>query len=238
MNLENSINVGTLDKITKRITCTLVISLLPFICYLTYLDCGNYKTIPIRVVLVYSVLIFINLILVVINYLSIYKNFSTGFFSTYKNNTNVDLDEILNTTEQDINRFNREVTDLHGKITDLEEKSKSNYVDQNDAEDDYNEYCELGEEEINFLKNLENTDAMKLLSSIHRLMVNIELIYLIMLIMFTQGLMMVSSVVVNSSNAIYFFITIVIAAIATFIFNKMQRNKTQDTLLDLFEVKE
>ena len=59
-----------------------------------------------------------------------------------------------------------------------------------------------------------------------------------MLIMFTQGLMTVSSVVVNSSNAIYFFITIVIAAIATFIFNKMQRNKTQDTLLDLFEVKE
>lgn len=129
MNLKNSINVNTLDKITKRITCTLVISLLPFICYLTYLDCGNYKNIPIRVVLVYSVLIFINLILVVINYLSIYKNFSTGFFSTYKNNTNVDLDELLNTTEQDINRFNKEVTDLHEKITDLEEKSKSNYVD-------------------------------------------------------------------------------------------------------------
>lgn len=184
MNLKNSINVDTLDKITKRITCTLVISLLPFICYLTYLDCGNYKTIPIRVVLVYSVLIFINLILVVINYLSIYKNFSTGFFSTYKNDSNIDLDEIL------------------------------------------------------LLKNLENTDAMKLLSSTHRLMVNIDLIYLIMLIMFTQGLMTVSSVVVNSSNAIYFFITIVIAAIATFIFNKMQRNKTQDTLLDLFEVKE
>lgn len=79
---------------------------------------------------------------------------------------------------------------------------------------------------------------MKLLSSIHRLMVNIDLIYLIMLIMFTQGLMTVSSVVANSSNAIYFFITIVIAAIATFIFNKMQRNKTQDTLLGLFEVKE
>ena len=238
MNLENSINVDTLDKITKRITCTLVISLLPFICYLTYLDCGNYKTIPIRVVLVYSILIFINLILVVINYLSIYKNFSTGFFSTYKNNTNVDLDELLNTTEQDINRFNKEVTDLHGKITDLEEKSKSNYVDQNDAEDDYNECCELGEDAINLLKNLENTDAMKLLSSIHRLMVNIDLIYLIMLIMFTQGLITVSSVMVNSSNAIYFFITIVIAAIATFIFNKLQRNKTQDTLLDLFKVKE
>lgn len=238
MNLENSINVDTLDKITKRIVCTLVISLLPFICYLTYLDCGNYKTISIRVVLVYSVLIFINLILVVINYLSIYKNFSTGFFSTYKNNTNVDLDELLNTTEQDINRFNKEVTDLHEKITDLEEKSKSNYVDQNDAEDDYNECCELGEDAINLLKNLENTDAMKLLSSIHRLMVKIDLIYLIMLIMFTQGLMTVFSVVVKSSNAIYFFITIVIATIATFIFNKMQRNKTQDTLLDLFKVKE
>lgn len=181
MNLKNSINVNTLDKITKRITYTLVISLLPFFCYLVYLYCGNYKNISILVVIVFSVLIFINLILVIINYLSIYKNFSTGFFSTYKNNTNVDLDEIL------------------------------------------------------LLKNLENTDAMKLLSSTHRLMVNIDLIYLIM---FTQGLMTVSSVVVNSSNAIYFFITIVIAAIATFIFNKMQRNKTQDTLLDLFEVKE
>ena len=79
---------------------------------------------------------------------------------------------------------------------------------------------------------------MKLLSSLHRLMVKIDLIYLIMLIMFTQGLITISSVVVNSSNAIYFFITIVIAAIATFIFNKLQRNKTQDTLLDLFEVKE
>lgn len=127
---------------------------------------------------------------------------------------------------------------MHEKITDLEEKSKSNYVDQNDAEDDYNECCELGEDAINLLKNLENTDAMKLLSSIHRLMVNIDLIYLIMLIMFTQGLITVSSVVVNSSNAIYFFITIVIAAIATFIFNKLQRNKTQDTLLGLFKVKE
>lgn len=238
MNLENSINVDTLDKITKRIVCTLVISLLPFICYLTYLDCGNYKNIPIRVVLVYSVLIFINLILVIINYLSIYKNFSTGFFSTYKNNPNVDINEILNTTEQDINRFNKEVTDLHEKIADLEEKSKSNYVDQNDVEDDYNECCESGEEAINLLKNLENTDAMKLLSSIHRLMVKIDLIYLIMLIMFTQGLMTVFSVVVNSSNALYFFITIAIAAIVTFIFNKLQRNKTQDTLLDLFEVKE
>lgn len=127
---------------------------------------------------------------------------------------------------------------MHEKITDLEEKSKSNYVDQNNAEDDYNECCELGEDATNLLKNLENTDAMKLLSSIHRLMVKIDLIYLIMLIMFTQGLITVSSVVVNSSNAIYFFITIVIAAIATFIFNKLQRNKTQDTLLDLFKVKE
>lgn len=127
---------------------------------------------------------------------------------------------------------------MHGKITDLEEKSKNNYVDQNDAEDDYNECCELGEDAINLLKNLENTDAMKLLSSIHRLMVKIDLIYLIMLIMFTQGLMTVFSVVVKSSNAIYFFITIVIATIATFIFNKLQRNKTQDTLLDLFKVKE
>ena len=184
MNLKNSINVDTLDKITKRITYTLLISLLPFFCYLVYLYCGNYKNISILVVIVFSVLIFINLILVIINYLSIYKSFSTGFFSTYKNNTNVDLDEIL------------------------------------------------------LLKNLENTDVMKLLSSIHRLMVNIDLIYLIMLIMFTQGLMTVFSVVVKSSNAIYFFITIVIATIATFIFNKMQRNKTQDTLLDLFKVKE
>lgn len=238
MNLKNSINVDTLDKITKRITYTLLISLLPFFCYLVYLYCGNYKNISILVVIVFSVLIFINLILVIINYLSIYKSFSTGFFSTYKNNPNVDINEILNTTEQDINRFNKEVTDLHEKITDLEEKSKSNYVDQNDVEDDYNKCCESGEEAINLLKNLENTDAMKLLSSIHRLMVNIDLIYLILLIMFTQGLMTVFSVVVNSSNAIYFFITIVIATIATFIFNKMQRNKTQDTLLDLFEVKE
>lgn len=237
MNLENSINVDTLDKITKRITYTLVISLIPFICYLVYLDCGNYKTIPIHVVIVYSVLIFINLILVVINYMSIYKSFSTGFFSTYKIDPNVDINEILNTTEQDINRFNEAVTNLHEKITDLEEKSKSNYVDQNDVEDDYNECCESGEEAINLLKNLENTDAMKLLSSIHRLMVKIDLIYLIMLIMFTQGLMTVFSIVVESPNALYFFITIAIAAIVTFIFNKLQRNKTQDTLLDLFEVK-
>lgn len=79
MNLKNSINVNTLDKITKRITYTLVISLLPFFCYLVYLYCGNYKNISILVVIVFSVLIFINLILVIINYLSIYKSFSTGF---------------------------------------------------------------------------------------------------------------------------------------------------------------
>lgn len=238
MNLENSINVDTLDKITKRITCTLVISLLPFICYLTYLDCGNYKNIPIRVVLVYSVLIFINLILVVINYLSIYKSISTGFFSTYKNNTNVDLDELLNTTEQDINRFDEAVTDLQENVTDLEETSKSDDVDQNDVENNYGDCCELSGDILNLLKELENTDTMKLLSSVHRLIVKIDLIYLLMFIMFTQGLLTVFSIVVESPNALYFFITIVIAAVVTFIFNKKQKDKTRDTLSDLFEVKE
>lgn len=252
MNLKNSINVNTLDKITKRITCTLVISLLPFICYLAYLDCGNYKTIPIRVVLIYSVSIFINLILVVINYMPIYKSFSTGFFSTYKIDPNVDINEILNTTEQDINRFNEAVTDLHEKVTDVEktsksddvnqndveETSKSDDVDQNDVVDDYDDCCALGEEVINLLKKLENTDTMKLLSSMHRLMVKIDLIYLIMFIVFIQGLMTVASVIVKSPKALYFFITIVIAAVVTFIFNKKQKDKTRDTLLNLFEVKE
>lgn len=237
MNLENSINVDTLDKITKRITYTLVISLLPFICYLTYLDFGNYKTIPIRVVVVYSVLIFINLILVVINYMSIYKSFSTGFFSTYKSNPNVDINEILNTTEQDINRFNEAVTNLHEKVTDLEETSKSDDVDQNDVEDNYGDCCELSEDILNLLKGLENTDTMKLLSSVHRLMVKIDLIYLIMFIMFTQGLMTVASVVVESPKAFYFRIAMVVATVATFVFNKKQNDKTRDTLLDLFEVK-
>lgn len=238
MNLENSINVDTLDKITKRITYTLVISLLPFICYLTYLDCGNYKTIPIRVVIVFSVLIFINLILVVINYMSIYKSFSTGFFSTYKSNPNVDINEILNTTEQDINRFNEAVIDLHKKVTDVEETSKSDDVNQNDVVDDYDDSCALGEEVINLLKELENTDTMKLLSSMHRLMVKIDLIYLIMFIMFTQGLMTVSSIVVESPKALYFRIAMVVAAVVTFAFNKKHNDKTRDTLLDLFEVNE
>lgn len=238
MNLENSINVDTLDKITKRITYTLMISLLPFICYLVYLDCGNYKTIPIRVVIVYSVLIFINLILVVINYMSIYKNFSTGFFSTYKIDPNVDINEILNTTEQDINRFNEAVIDLHKKVTDVEETSKSDDVNQNDVEDDYGDCCELSEDILNLLKELENTDTMKLLSSMHRLMVKIDLIYLIMFIMFTQGLMTVSSIVVESPKALYFRIAMVVAAVVTFAFNKKQNDKTRDTLLDLFEVNE
>ena len=252
MNLKNSINVDTLDKITKRITYTLVISLIPFICYLVYLDCGNYKTIPIRVVIVYSVLIFINLILVVINYMSIYKSFSTGFFSTYKIDPNVDINEILNTTEQDINRFNEAVTDLREKVTDVEETSKSDDVNQNDVEetsksddvnqndvvDNYDDCCALGEEVINLLKKLENTDTMKLLSSMHRLMVKIDLIYLIMFIMFTQGLMTVASVVAESPKAFYFRIAMVVATVATFVFNKKQNDKTRDTLLDLFEVKE
>lgn len=238
MNLENSINVDTLDKITKRITYTLMISLLPFICYLVYLDCGNYKTIPIRVVIVFSVLIFINLILVVINYMSIYKSFSTGFFSIYKSNPNVDINEILNTTEQDINRFNEAVIDLHKKVTDVEETSKSDDVNQNDVEDDYGDCCELSEDILNLLKELENTDTMKLLSSMHRLMVKIDLIYLIMFIMFTQGLMTVSSIVVESPKALYFRIAMVVAAVVTFAFNKKQNDKTRDTLLDLFEVNE
>ena len=252
MNLKNSINVNTLDKITKRITCTLVISLLPFICYLAYLDCGNYTTIPIRVALIYSVSIFINLILVVINYMPIYKSFSTGFFSTYKIDPNVDINEILNTTEQDINRFNKAVTDLREKVTDVEETSKSDDVNQNDVEetsksddvnqndvvDNYDDCCALGEEVINLLKKLENTDTMKLLSSMHRLMVKIDLIYLIMFIVFIQGLMTVASVIVKSPKALYFFITIVIAAVVTFIFNKKQKDKTRETLLNLFEVKE
>lgn len=238
MNLKNSINVDTLDKITKRITYTLVISLLPFFCYLVYLDCGNYKTISILVVIVFSVSIFINLILVIINYLSIYKSFSTGFFATYKSNPNVDINEILNTTEQNISRFDEAVTDLHEKVTDLEETSKSDDVDQNDVENDYGDCCELSGDILNLLNKLENTDTMKLLSSVHRLIVKIDLIYLIMFIMFTQGLMAVFSIVVESPNALYFFITIVIVAVVTFIFNKKQKDKTRDTLLDLFEVNE
>lgn len=238
MNLKNSINVDTLDKITKRITYTLVISLLPFFCYLVYLDCGNYKTISIWLVIVFSVSIFINLILVIINYLSIYKSFSTGFFSTYKSNPNVDINEILNTTEQDINRFDEAVTDLQENVTDLEETSKSDDVDQNDVENNYGDCCELSGDILNLLKELENTDTMKLLSSVHRLIVKIDLIYLLMFIMFTQGLLTVFSIVVESPNALYFFITIVIAAVVTFIFKKKQKDKTRDTLLDLFEVKE
>lgn len=238
MNLKNSINVDTLDKITKRITYTLVISLLPFFCYLVYLDCGNYKTISILVVIVFSVSIFINLILVIINYLSIYKSFSTGFFATYKSNPNVDINEILNTTEQNISRFDEAVTDLHEKVTDLEETSKSDDVDQNDVENDYGDCCELSGDILNLLNKLENTDTMKLLSSVHRLIVKIDLIYLLMFIMFTQGLLTVFSIVVESPNALYFFITIVIAAVVTFIFNKKQKDKTRDTLLDLFEVNE
>ena len=108
-------NNDALEKITKQITITLVVSLLPFIWFFTYLLRGGYATTPIYSVLIVSGVLFMNLIMLLLAYSKIHKNFSTGFFSTYSNPIDFNLSETLEQYEKALDEIGKTLEVLDKK---------------------------------------------------------------------------------------------------------------------------
>lgn len=110
-----NMNNTALEKITEQITVALIVSLLPFIWYFIYLLRGGYATTPIYSVLIVSGMLFLDLAMLLFSYSKIYKNFSTGFLSTYSNPTDFNLIETLNQYEKALSKVSETLNDLDKK---------------------------------------------------------------------------------------------------------------------------
>lgn len=108
-------NNTALEKITEQITIALIVSLLPFIWFFTYLLRGGYVTTPIYSVLIVSGILFLDLAMLLLSYSKIYKNFSTGFLSTYSNPVDFNLAETLKQYEKTLGKIGKTFDDLDKK---------------------------------------------------------------------------------------------------------------------------
>ena len=113
-------NNTALEKITEQITIALIVSLLPFIWYFIYLLRGGYATTPKYSVLIVSGILFLDLAMLLFSYSKIYKNFSTGFLSTYSNPTDFNLIETLNQYEKALNKVSETLNDLDKKVAEVD----------------------------------------------------------------------------------------------------------------------
>ena len=116
-------NNTALEKITEQITIALIVSLLPFIWYFIYLLRGGYATTPKYSVLIVSGILFLDLAMLLLSYSKIYKNFSTGFLSTYSNPTDFNLIETLNQYEKALNKVSETLNDLDKKVAEVDKFS-------------------------------------------------------------------------------------------------------------------
>lgn len=105
-------NNTALEKITEQITIALIVSLLPFIWYFIYLLRGGYATTPKYSVLIVSGILFLDLAMLLFSYSKIYKNFSTGFLSTYSNPVDFNLAETLKQYEKALGKIGKTFDDL------------------------------------------------------------------------------------------------------------------------------
>lgn len=221
-------NNDTLEKIAEQITITLVVSLLPFIWYFTYLLRGGYATTPIYSVLIVSGVLFLDLAMLLFNYSKIYKNFSTGFLSTYSNPTDFNLIETLNQYEKALNKVSEILNDLDKKVAEVDKFSGVDGLDIDGLDDEI----------VTIIKDIDTPDSgniFKVVTVLLELTKVINLVYFYMFLMFTLGLSANLDIFLKSFGVIGALVTVLILVIVALIFIKAQRNMTSETLYNVFE---
>lgn len=216
-------NNTALEKITEQITIALIVSLLPFIWYFIYLLRGGYATIPIYSVLIVSGVLFLDLAMLLFSYSKIYKNFSTGFLSTYSNPTDFNLIETLNQYEKALNKVSEILNDLDKKVAEVDKFSGVDGLD---------------DEIVTIIKDIDTPDSsniFKVVTVLLELTKVINLVYFYMFLMFTLGLSANLDIFLKSFGVIGALVTVLILVIVALIFIKAQRNMTSETLYNVFE---
>lgn len=226
-------NNTALEKITKQITITLVVSLLPFIWFFTYLLRGGYATTPIYSVLIVSGVLFLDLARLLFSYSKIYKNFSTGFLSTYSNPTDFNLIEILNQYEKALSKVSATLNDLDKKVAGVDKFSGVDGLDIDGLDIDG-----LDDEIVTIIKDIDTPDSsnnFKVVTVLLELTEVINLVYFYMFLMFTLGLSANLDIFLKSFGITGTLVTVLTMIIVALVFIKAQRNLTSKTLYNVFE---
>lgn len=221
-------NNDTLEKITKQITITLVVSLLPFIWYFTYLLRGGYATTPIYSVLIVSGVLFLDLVMLLFSYSKIHKNFSTGFLSTYSNPVDFNLAETLKQYEEALSKISKTLDDLDKKIAEVDKFSGVDGLDIDGLDDEI----------VTIIKDIDTPDSsnnFKVVTVLLELTEVINLVYFYMFLMFALGLSANLDIFLKSFGITGALVTALAMIIVALIFIRAQRNMTSKTLYNVFE---
>ena len=206
-------NNTALEKITEQITIALIVSLLPFIWYFIYLLRGGYATTPIYSVLIVSGMLFLDLAILLFSYSKIYKNFSTGFLSTYSNPTDFNLIETLNQYEKALSKVSATLNDLDKKVAGVDKFSGVDGLDIDGLDDEI----------VTIIKDIDTPDSSN------------NLVYFYMFLMFTLGLSANLDIFLKSFGITGALVTVLTMIIVALVFIKAQRNLTNKTLYNVFE---
>lgn len=221
-------NNTALEKITEQITIALIVSLLPFIWYFIYLLRGGYATTPIYSVLIISGMLFLDLAMLLFSYSKIYKNFSTGFLSTYSNPVDFNLAETLKQYEKALGKIGKTFDDLDKKVAEVD---KFSGVDGLDID-------RLDDEIVTIIKDIDTPDSsnnFKVVTVLLELTEVINLVYFYMFLIFILGLSANLDIFPKSFGVIGALVTVLILIIVALIFIRAQRNITSKTLYNIFE---
>lgn len=216
-------NNTALEKITEQITIALIVSLLPFIWYFIYLLRGGYATTPKYSVLIVSGILFLDLAMLLFSYSKIYKNFSTGFLSTYSNPTDFNLIETLNQYEKALNKVSETLNDLDKKVAEVDKFSGVDGLD---------------DEIVTIIKDIDTPDSsnnFKVVTVLLELTEVINLVYFYMFLMFALGLSANLDIFLKSFGITGALVTALAMIIVALIFIRAQRNITSKTLYNIFE---
>ena len=235
-------NNTALEKITEQITIALIVSLLPFIWYFIYLLRGGYATTPKYSVLIVSGILFLDLAMLLLSYSKIYKNFSTGFLSTYSNPTDFNLIETLNQYEKALNKVSETLNDLDKKVAEVDKFSGVDGLDIDRLDDEIvtiiKDIDRLDDEIVTIIKDIDTPDSsnnFKVVTVLLELTEVINLAYFYMFLMFTLGLSANLYIFLKSFGIIGALVTVLILIIVALIFIRAQRNITSKTLYNIFE---
>ena len=218
-------NNTALEKITEQITIALIVSLLPFIWYFIYLLRGGYATTPKYSVLIVSGILFLDLAMLLLSYSKIYKNFSTGFLSTYSNPTDFNLIETLNQYEKALNKVSETLNDLDKKVAEVDKFSGVDGLDIDGLDDEI----------VTIIKDIDTPDSSNNFKVVTVLLELTEVINLVYFYMFALGLSANLDIFLKSFGITGALVTALAMIIVALIFIKAQRNITSKTLYNIFE---
>lgn len=226
-------NNTALEKITEQITVALIVSLLPFIWYFIYLLREGYATTPIYSVLIVSGMLFLDLAMLLFSYSKIYKNFSTGFLSTYSNPTDFNLAETLNQYEKALSKVSETLNNLDKKTAEVAKLSGVDglNVDKLDVDGLEDEFITT----IKDINTLDSSNNFKVVTVLLELTKVINLVYFYMFLMFTLGLSANLNIFLKSFGITGALVTALVMIIVALVFIKAQRNMTSKTLYNIFE---